>query len=52
MMFLPVICLALAGFIAWLAHHEESQALYMLSFALVIAALGTGLMSYLAYSIL
>jgi hypothetical protein len=52
MMFLPIICLALAGFIAWWAHKEQSQALYMLSFALVIASLSTALISYLAYSIL
>lgn len=52
MMFLPIICLLLAGFIAWWAHHEGSQPLYMLSFALVVAALGTGIMAYLAYSIL
>ncbi len=52
MIFLPVLCLALAGFIAWLAHREESQALYMLAFALVIAALGTGIMSYVALTIL
>jgi len=52
MMFLPIICLALAGFIAWWAHKEQSQALYMLSFALVIASFSTALISYLAYSIL
>ncbi len=51
MMFLPIICLALAGFIAWWAHHEGSQPLYMLSFALVVAALSTALISYLALSI-
>jgi hypothetical protein len=52
MMFLPIICLALSGFIAWWAYHESSQALYMLAFALLVAALGTSFMTYLAYSIL
>lgn len=52
MMFLPFICFALAGFIAWWAHKEQSQALYMLAFALVVAALSTAFISYLAYSML
>lgn len=52
MMFLPIICLALSGFIAWWAHHEGSQPLYMLAFGLLVAALATAFMSYLAYSIL
>ena len=52
MMFLPIICLALAGFTAMWAHHEGSQPLYMVAFALLVAALVTAFMSYLAYSIL
>ncbi len=51
MMFLPIICLALAGFVAAWAHHEQSHPLYMVSFALLVAALVTAFMSYLAYSI-
>ncbi len=52
MFFLPILCLGLAGFVAWLAHHEESQALYMVAFALLVASCMTAFMAYLAFSIL
>jgi hypothetical protein len=51
MFFLPILCLALAGFLAWFGHHEQNKVFYILAFTLSVAALGTALISYFALSI-
>ena len=52
MFFLPIICVLLAGFLAWFGHHEGNKALYTLAFCVLVAALGTAMISYFALSVI